>query len=125
MRAPFPGRGAGTLFHTNRRCRQLLTSDQRLQVRAKLAQGLTQAEIAQGLGVSRRTVARIAKGPAHPKRKIGRPKTTSSVHSLVMQLLNADPETRTAEVLRQARLAGYTGGKSAIYDLVRSLRDLP
>jgi hypothetical protein len=36
--------------------------------------------------------------------------------------LRADPAITTAKLLRRARKAGYTGGKSAFYEMVRRLR---
>ena len=42
-------------------------------------------------------------------------------------LLEADPRMKTVEVLHRMRQAGYTGGKSVLYEMVRSLRsrDVP
>ena len=34
----------------------------------------------------------------------------------------ADPAITTAELLRRAREAGYSGGKSAFYELVRRVK---
>ena len=39
-----------------------------------------------------------------------------------MQALTEDPALRSVELLHRARLAGYTGGKSAVYALAQSLR---
>jgi hypothetical protein len=39
-----------------------------------------------------------------------------------MQWLREDPDLSGAEILRRIRLAGYRGGKSALYELVRRLR---
>src|SRR5437870_9361579 len=40
----------------------------------------------------------------------------------VTQWLREDPDLSGAEILRRVRLAGYRGGKSALYELVRRLR---
>jgi hypothetical protein len=39
----------------------------------------------------------------------------------VAQWLSEDPDLSGAEILRRVRLAGYRGGKSALYELVRLL----
>jgi len=39
-----------------------------------------------------------------------------------VQWLREDPALTTAEILRRLRLAGYRGGKSALYELVKRLR---
>ena len=41
---------------------------------------------------------------------------------LVASILTAEPGLKTLEVLRRTRLAGYRGGKSALYALIRELR---
>jgi hypothetical protein len=46
----------------------------------------------------------------------------SLVISIVVELLTKEPNLPTLEVLHRARLSGYSGGKSALYDLVRDLR---
>jgi len=40
----------------------------------------------------------------------------------VTQWLRENPEVSGAEILRRVRLAGYRGGKSALYELVKRLR---
>jgi hypothetical protein len=40
----------------------------------------------------------------------------------VAQWLREDPDLPGVKVLRRVRLAGYRGGKSALYELVRRLR---
>jgi hypothetical protein len=40
----------------------------------------------------------------------------------VAQWLRADPDLSSAEILRRARLDGYSGGKSSLYELVSRLR---
>jgi len=52
----------------------------------------------------------------------GRPSAAAPFRHLVASLLEAEPDLSTVEVLRRVREQGYTGGKSAFYDLVKSIR---
>ena len=52
----------------------------------------------------------------------GRPSTVALYAPQVTQWLREDPDLSGAEILRRVRLAGYRGGKSALYELVRRLR---
>ena len=52
----------------------------------------------------------------------GRPSTVALYAPQVTQWLREDPDLSGAEILRRARLAGYLGGKSALYELVKRLR---
>ena len=52
----------------------------------------------------------------------GRPSTLPLYASQVTQWLRENPNVSGAEILRRVRLAGYRGGKSALYELVRRLR---
>jgi hypothetical protein len=61
-------------------------------------------------------------GASRPKARVGRPSTVAQHSSLVVSWLREDPTLSGAEVVRRIRLGGYTGGKSAIYELVRRLR---
>ena len=86
--------------------------------------------IALQTGVSERTIRRVAAEPAvvapdapTPKpHEIGRPSKADPFRKLAVDLLVAKPDLMTLEVLRLARLAGYTGGKTAMYDLIGSIR---
>ena len=60
--------------------------------------------------------------PALRTRGPGRPSKTADYRELVASILEAQPGLKTLEVLRRARLAGYGGGKTALYSLVRELR---
>jgi hypothetical protein len=60
--------------------------------------------------------------PAPPQRGAGRPSTVTAYASQVAQWLREDPDLSGAKILRRMRLAGYRGGKSALYELVRRLR---
>jgi hypothetical protein len=66
-------------------------------------------------------------GQAHTQthtqtRGVGRPSTVAQYAPQITQWLRDDPAMSGAEVLRRVRLAGYRGGKSALYELVRRLR---
>jgi hypothetical protein len=52
----------------------------------------------------------------------GRPSTMELYVPQVAQWLREDPDLPGFEILRRVRLAGYRGGKSALYELVRRLR---
>jgi hypothetical protein len=60
--------------------------------------------------------------PVLRPRRPGRPSTAAPYAPQVTQWLSEDPDLPGAEILRRARLAGYRGGKSALYELVRRLR---
>jgi len=60
--------------------------------------------------------------PAPRPRGAGRPSTVAPYALQVTQWLREDPDLAGAEILRRMRLAGYHGGKSALYELVRRLR---
>jgi hypothetical protein len=60
--------------------------------------------------------------PARRLRGAGRPSTVAPYEPLVAQWLREVPDLSGAKILRRIRLAGYRGGKSALYELVRRLR---
>jgi len=61
--------------------------------------------------------------PAPRPRGPGRPSTVALYEPLVAQWLRQDPDLPGVEILRRVRLAGYRGGKSALYELVRRVRE--
>ena len=61
------------------------------------------------------TSAPQARGP-------GRPSTMELYAPQVAQWLREDPDLPGVKILRRVRLAGYRGGKSALYELVSRLR---
>lgn len=96
--------------------------------------GLTMDQIAKQVGVSRRTVAVIGKEPSveeivrpalEREGKVGRPSTAIPFVGEVQEIFKTEPNLPTVEVLRRVRLKGYTGGKTAIYQLVSTLRPRP
>jgi hypothetical protein len=60
--------------------------------------------------------------PTPRPRGAGRPSTVAQYAPQVAQWLREDPDLAGADILRRMRLAGYHGGKSALYELVRRLR---
>ncbi len=93
--------------------------------------GHTLADVATLTGVSVGTVRRIEdeaavetvdNEAARAKRGIGRPSKAEAFRAVLHQALAEDPGLRSVELLHRARLAGYAGGKSAIYALAQTLR---
>jgi len=91
-------------------------------------------EIAATVGVGKRSVQRILKEPAitrpedapTPKRRrIGRPSVVEALRAEAERILEAEPSLPTVEVLSRLRSFGYTGGKSAVYELIRAVRPKP
>jgi len=96
--------------------------------------GLGQDQVTSIAGVSERSVRRVeAEAPVvaidtsaeRQRRRVGRPRKAETFRQLVTDLLDDEPAIMSLEVLRRARLKGYTGGKSALYVLVASLRPAP
>src|SRR6266404_395196 len=71
------------------------------------------------------SVSNLPSGPAMegsaPGSK-GRPSKVAPYASQVAQWLREAPDISGAEVLSRVRLAGYRGGKSALYEFVKQLR---
>src|SRR5712691_10906141 len=93
--------------------------------------GHAQVEVAKLAGVSLGSVRRVAREPdvtqidntqERERRDVGRPAKAEPFRRLVVELLTREPELLSVEILRRAKLAGYTGGKTALYDLVSVLR---
>jgi hypothetical protein len=95
--------------------------------------GHTLDEIAELVAVGRSTVQRVVAEPmiteiAHvsdppPARgRIGRRSKAEGYRHRIIAWLTDEPELLSVELLRRAKLAGYAGAKSALYDLVRTLR---
>jgi hypothetical protein len=55
-------------------------------------------------------------------RGVGRPSKAQPFRSFVVDLLLADPRIKSLEIVRQAKLRGYDGGKSALYAVIAGLR---
>src|SRR5262245_12800851 len=93
--------------------------------------GHGQAEVARLVGVSKRTVERVDgeekvvdfdTEAERTRRRVGRPSTAEPFRSFLVSELLGQPDVLAVELLRRARNAGYTGGKSALYELVKELR---
>ncbi len=103
----------------------------RVRIRALRDAGHTLEEIAELVGVAKRSVQTILKEPPitgpesvpTPRSQgIGRPSTAKPYQDQVEQILKEEPSLPTVEVLSRLRVLGYTGGKSAVYELVKSIR---
>lgn len=103
----------------------------RHEVQVLLAAGHSHRKVAREAGVSKRTVERIAKEPPveglddlgmSAAGRVGRPSTVAEYQEKVKGWLEEKPDLPTVEVLHRLRTAGYKGGKSAVYALVRALR---
>lgn len=97
-------------------------------VHALLRSGQPTKEIAQQMGVSQRTIQRIAQEPpideagdgkARRQRAVGRPSVADQVRTRMKDLPLIDPEAPPLEILRQLREEGTTLGESTFYRLFR------
>jgi len=95
------------------------------------AAGHGQGEIATLTDVSVRSVRRVEAEPdvshvddagERRRRRLGRPSTAEAFRPCVVDLLAHDPDLLSVEIFRRTKLAGYPGGKSALYDLIRAIR---
>src|SRR6476469_5936340 len=93
--------------------------------------GHTWAQVAALVGVSVGTARRVAaedrvttvdNAAERARRQIGRPSKAEAYREVLVQALTEQPAVKSIELLYRARLAGYTGGKTAIYALAQSLR---
>jgi transposase len=95
------------------------------------AAGHPQSEIATLTDVSVRSVRRVEAEPdvshvddagERDRRRIGRPSIAAAFRPSVVEWLAQDPALLSVEIFRRAKLAGYPGGKSALYDLIHAIR---
>jgi transposase len=100
-----------------------------IQVLRRVGHGM--AETAMLVGVSQSTVQRVeAETPVlsfdtqaeRNRRKVGRPSKAEPLRPFLISELAKDPELMALELLRRSRSEGYSGGKSALYALVKELR---
>ena len=91
-------------------------------------------EVARLAGISVRSVQRVEDEKAvstvdneaeRLRRKIGRPSKAELFRSFVVEQLTKEPALISLEILRRARLGGYEGGKSALYELIHGVRPKP
>jgi transposase len=88
-------------------------------------------DVARLAGVSARSVQRVEVEAAvshiddaaeRIRRKVGRPSRVEPFRSFVVEQLTKEPSLLSLEVVRRARLAGYQGGKTVLYELIHSIR---
>jgi len=103
----------------------------RVRIRVLRDAGHTLEEIAGTVGVSKGSVQGILKeppitspesAPSPTSRGVGRPSKVEVFRRDVERIVKQEPSLPTVEVLSRLRSLGYSGGKSAVYDLVRSVR---
>jgi transposase len=100
-------------------------------VQTRLAAGQRPRQIAQALGISVRTVWRIAKEPAvtsgddraaRRARRLGRPPVADTVPALLRTWLTTEPDLPPGEVHRRLDEAGHALGLSTVYRLLGATR---
>ncbi len=103
----------------------------RHEIQVRRRAGQSHAQIARDAAVSTRTSKRVVKeaeitddARSPMGRRPGRPSKVVAHRAFVIELLAKEAELPTLEVLHRARQAGYAGGKSAMYELVRELRPM-
>jgi transposase len=93
--------------------------------------GHSLVETAKQVGVSQSSVQRVEAEPPIAsfdteaevaKRGVGRPSKAEPFRSFLVGELVKQPDVMALELLRRARNEGYTGGKTALYELVKELR---
>lgn len=93
--------------------------------------GISVDEIARITQTSKRSVHRIGQETPievtpvivdRAGRSVGRPSKAQPFAATVSEILKETPELPSVEILRRARERGYTGGKSALYELIAELR---
>jgi len=103
----------------------------RHEIQIVRAVGMAQAAVAAKTGTSERSVRRIEReAPVAASdtaalvraRGLGRPSTAAPWTARIAQWLAEEDHLPGVELLRRAREAGYRGGTSAFYELVRRLR---
>jgi transposase len=103
----------------------------RHEIEILLKAGHSQPEVARLSGVGLRSVRRIANeapvvdvddAAEREKRRIGRPNVVENFREQVEAILKQEADLPSLEILRRVREAGYPGGKTALYELVASLR---
>lgn len=72
-------------------------------------------------GAAETEVLQVDDGAERSRRRIGRPSAAEPFRTLAERLITEEPEILSVEILRRARLDGYQGGKSVLYQLVAGL----
>jgi len=103
----------------------------RVRIRTLRDAGHTLEEIATAVGVATRSVQLVLKeppitsletGPTARSRGIGRPSQVEDFRRHAERILKEEASLPTVEVLSRLRGFGYSGGKSAVYELVKLVR---
>lgn len=103
----------------------------RHEIQVLLKAGFAPRDVAERSGTSADTVRRVAReadvshtsdDAARRERRVGRPSKAAPFAEPVRKWLDEAPELPTQELLRRAKEVGYTGNKTAFYDLVAGLR---
>jgi len=103
----------------------------RHEVEILLKAGHAKTEVARLSGVSLRSVKRIAEerpvehvedARERAQRQIRRPSTIANFRKQVVEIVRETPDLASLEILRRVKESGYSGGKTALYALVASLR---
>jgi transposase len=109
----------------------MLSMWKRHEIQVLTKAGHTLDDVAVRAGVSRRSVARIVQEPPiehvddeaeRERREVGRPSKVEGFRKSVRKILEETPALPSVEILRRARLEGYQGQKSALYQLIKELR---
>ena len=103
----------------------------RVRIRTLRDAGHTLEEIAANVGVAKRSVQNVLKeppikssesAPTPASRGVGRPSRVEAFRAPAERILKEEPSLPTVEILSRLRGFGYTGGKSAVYELVKAIR---
>lgn len=111
----------------------MLKPMERLKIHHLRDARLTQEAIASALDVGVRTIRRVLDEPRPTpaelvadqlfvRTPVGRPSTALPMAAFVKARLAVTPELPTIELLRLANVEGYSGGRSAFFDLVKRIR---
>jgi transposase len=106
----------------------------RVLLRHYLDEGLTKSAIAERLGISRKTVTRLAQSgdldrdldePPRYKPRPPVPRKLDPYKSIIDARLEAYPKLSSVRLLEEIRAAGYDGGYSQLKEYVRAVRPHP
>jgi transposase len=100
----------------------------RHEIQVLRAAGIPERAVATRTGASVRSVRRIAKEPVVTPPAgfaVGRPSVATPWSARLIEWLAEDRALLGVELLRRAQEAGYGGGKTALYELIRRLRPVP
>jgi transposase len=125
------GRGVRLDLRGRRRQREPMHSLlKRHEVQVLRRAGLDRPKVQAVTGVSVRSIRRIDEEEpitsldprATDKARPGRPSKAEPYRVFIEAVLKAEPELMSLEILRRAKLEGYAGSKTALYDLIALLR---